>query len=698
MLIGPAFLLLVASAWGVLEVHSSTDTWIGLAAGRQIIAQTDWLNLRETFPIRDTFSFTFAGTTWYNQNWLSHVYFWLLYDRLGPNWVIYGTWIAGVATFWLAAAAVYVRTRSGFAALLFGAAVAFGCRDWFSARPATIQFLCFSALWLILSLLIDQRSLRRPAPDAAQRVSGRRWWAIALLVPLLIAWGHAHGSFIMGYGLVGLFLGCWAVAAGLQRLWPLRVHVALTAPQAGAVAGAALLALFLTVWWGPFGWENFTHQFKVAESEAFRQVGEWKKPDGATDSTSLPDRIAESLKILLTGTPPDLNRVFPPVSRFWAILRILLAAILLIVGLRLIFGRRRSQTDRAAGPSPPWRPHGLLFDVAGVAIGFGLTFFARRFVPLLWILAGPALALWLARVAEGIGPRVQRTAGLIARTGAAVAAIFLLKATIDQARRDLVTPFADDPNWILLDRVTHRNLTMVAGTTFIARNELPANLVTEWTQAGVVMFFAPTARVFMDGRAQQTYSEAHYREHSRVMNHHPADGPEILGLLRSKGADAALLRFRRDMLLMTLTSSPEWMTVMASRDHALLLRVESPPLLELRKREDAGVAWWPDEPLSAVGRGELLLRTEPPDPDRALATWQAGLDRDPMLGTLLYEKVLSVFAARQKWGDAREFLTAQADKLRVDPSLSDAQRMVLREALARAEQVIAARAGNPPAP
>ncbi len=79
---GVGVLFVVACAFGVLEVHYSNDTWIALSAGRQILTEPQ-------FPTKDTFSYTFYGQTWFNQNWLSHVYFWLLYDQLGPTAVFW---------------------------------------------------------------------------------------------------------------------------------------------------------------------------------------------------------------------------------------------------------------------------------------------------------------------------------------------------------------------------------------------------------------------------------------------------------------------------------------------------------------------------------------------------------------------------------------------------------------------------------
>src|SRR5262245_59721408 len=174
LLAGPVLLFLVACAYGMLETHMSTDTWIGLAAGRQI------LELGRV-PTTDTFSFTFTGQPWYNQNWGTHAVQYWLYSRFGPDSVIYGSWALIFTTIGLVAFATFCRTPSVIAALLAAAVVALGCRDYVSPRPATTGFFCMAALWALLCALEGQ----------GQR---RRGWPIGLLLPLLLLWGCVHGS------------------------------------------------------------------------------------------------------------------------------------------------------------------------------------------------------------------------------------------------------------------------------------------------------------------------------------------------------------------------------------------------------------------------------------------------------------------------------------------------------------------------
>jgi hypothetical protein len=334
-------LFCVACAYGVLEVHYSNDTWIGLAAGRQIVTEP-W------FPTTDTFNYALPGVKWVNQNWLSHVFFWELCDKLGRDAVVFGTWAVGAGIFVLVMLAIRLRCGSWLAALLAGSMVAIACRDWLSIRPATIQFFFLAAAWLCLSALISQGERRR-------------WWAVGFLLPIYGLWTHAHGSFLLGFGLLGLFLVCAAVARVFRR----RMTISVWQAVALAVIGAVTAVMGAVA--SPYGLENWTHPFVVVESEVFRQVGEWIPPFREADR-------------------------FPPVYRFWVAFAIAAASPLAALVLRLVDPEpaHLQTTDRKRAPAASsFGLHMLLFDVAAVLIGLRMAFFARRFGPVFYILAAP---------------------------------------------------------------------------------------------------------------------------------------------------------------------------------------------------------------------------------------------------------------------------------------------------------------------
>ena len=97
--------MVAGAAMGALGVHATTDIWIGLASGRYILEQGE-------VPTSDPFSYTFAGEPFFNQNWLSHVAFFWVYDRIAPAAVVLLTWLSNAAIYGLVLYAVRVRCRS----------------------------------------------------------------------------------------------------------------------------------------------------------------------------------------------------------------------------------------------------------------------------------------------------------------------------------------------------------------------------------------------------------------------------------------------------------------------------------------------------------------------------------------------------------------------------------------------------------
>ena len=104
---------------------------------------------------------------------------------------------------------------------------------------------------------------RRPPPASA---GGPRYYYCRCYC----SGGNAHGSFIFGYGLLGMFVGCWVVTQFVKRF-----AMPASWAQIIAICCVTFLALILTLVFGPYGFSNFTHPFLVGQSDIFRQVAEW---------------------------------------------------------------------------------------------------------------------------------------------------------------------------------------------------------------------------------------------------------------------------------------------------------------------------------------------------------------------------------------------------------------------------------------
>jgi hypothetical protein len=640
-------LFVAACAWGVLEVHYSTDTWIGLAAGRQIVTEP-------TFPKADTFSYTSYGQTWFNQNWLSHVFFWLLYDKLGPDATVIGTWLVSASMFTLVLLATWLRCRSWLASLLAAAVVAIASRDWLSIRPATIQFFLLAAAWLAFSALIGQ----------GQR---RRWWPLLLLLATYAVWPHAHGSFILGFGLLGLFLGCAAAArlAGLK--W--RIARIITDGQALTIAAIGLLTAGLGAVLSPYGVENFTHPFKVVESQVFRTVGEW--------------------------FPPYISGRFPGVLRFWIAVAIAGATPIVILLLRAVDVWR---TPAPASKGEPLALHTILFDLASVAIGLYMAMFARRFAPLFYILAAPALVTWTLRLARPLSWRMQDYARETLLAGAWLGAATSLAYTARLAYQELFIDVIPDGHYNLLDRVTHNDHTPMAAIDFLRRNGLTPDVMTEWKVAAAVMFYVPGARVFIDGRAQQVYSEQQYATYMGLLSVSASEGPLATQVLDRYGTNLLLLPKweATSRLMRAIENEPEWKVVMEEPVAAIWVRDGSKLCNDILERTRAGTLWWPDTPETQWRHGLLLAALRPDNLSAARALWQSAVAGHPSLGLRAYSPIVHAFLEDGQPDAATAYLQQERAKLEsMRKALRDDLYAQLSEEIRQCEALVAGQPRGP---
>lgn len=610
--LGTVIFFLIACAFGVLEIHLSTDTWISLRAGKDILAA-------ESFPKTDTWSYTAAGRPWLNQNWLSHVYFWLLYDKVAPDAVIIGTWALGVAFFVFVLFAVWLRTGSWLAATIAAALVAIASRDWLSARPATVQFFCVALTWLCLSAWLGQKT--RP-----------RWWPFVPLTIVFLVWPHAHGSFLFGFGLLGMFVVCANFPALLGR--PRCITGRQTLAILGLIAAASVFGVVLS----PYGLENITHPLVVAESKVFRTVGEW--------------------------IPPFQYATYPPVRRFWAALGVAGAGLLGVLVLRLRASATAAATLTPAHRLPPTALGVLLFDIASVGVGLTMALFARRFAPLLYILATPALVAAILRWAAPLPQRTRNRARRILTLATWPAAILAGYFATYWAYDDLVVGPPRDRPYGLLERVTKLPYSPLDEIDFLARNNLAPRVFADWVLGGPLVFFAPETRVFIDGRSQQVFNEKLYLNYYNVTTAPEGTEPRILALLEASGTEAVLLSHgsRSTTLLNAVAASPDWYPVMASVRGQLFGQRDSAFVAELVRRDRAGDLWWPDTPEAEWAHG-LLAVMPPPEIARALRLWQSAVDRKVTLGMLCYFQIAKAYANLGQREAAQAYFAAQHQRV-----------------------------------
>jgi hypothetical protein len=640
--IGPVAFFMAACAWSVLDAQYASDTWIGLAAGRHIMEQLDWGRFYETFPRRDTFSYTFYEQVWFNQNWLANLGQYWIYERLGPSAVVYGTWMIVACIHVFVLLAVYWRTESWLAAWLATPLVGIGGRDFLEPRAATVGLLCTAALWALICAIEGQRDRRR-------------WWPIALLLPLLLFWSNAHGGFVFGYGLLALYCGHW-VAVRLCRMRG--AGIAASEGQILSIAVVLIAAIMIAVMIGPYGIESFVHPGKLASSRIFRTVSEWHPAYS------------------------EIGDVFPPMWRFWGILGLTGSSVLLLCLAKRIATRPdvRGAPDRAAAP---WS----LFDVAIVLICMCMTLGARRFAPLLYVVSAPVLAVWVMHLVAPLVPHLRGRGIPVLKLAAALAAVVTGWLTWTTAHRELLEAFKDEPVTGLLER-TRGNRTTHEAIRFVAMNQLRVNLFADYGEGGSIMFYAPLARVFIDPRADQLYTEQHFRRYLALMNRR-TDPEQLRWNLDGTDTNAVLVQrvAARRTLWSTLLLSPDWVLVLLNSDYYLFLRRDSPALERLGELIRESKEWRPAKagtitPDAQASRAIVLLNTSPPDLAQALDLLKGAVDRQRLLGISFYPTIIRLLIETAGLAAAREYISLQVTRVTSDAAVNPGTRSALLASLA----------------
>jgi hypothetical protein len=183
------------------------DFWWHMAVGREIV-QTGQI------PAVDTFSYTMQGQPYlsYNMFWLMDVLFHLVYGLGGPAFIVFAHSILITSAY---AILLYLckqisgSWRVAAFSMLFAAAL--GLNDW-NVRPQAVTFV-LGALYLLAIHKLQE--------------GGRKTWLLVFPAGILI-WANSHGTFFIGFVLVGMWLGeelwqGWRSVSGNQRWQGIRL-------------------------------------------------------------------------------------------------------------------------------------------------------------------------------------------------------------------------------------------------------------------------------------------------------------------------------------------------------------------------------------------------------------------------------------------------------------------------------------------
>lgn len=228
---------------------SDPDFWFHLKTGEYIF-QTGKI------PTTEFFSFTNYGKPWIAHGWLSGLFFYIVYSRLGAYCLTFIFAILTVIAFWL----VFKRARNchpliaGLATLLGVASVL----PTIGVRPRVFTLLLAS---LFLSVLTDY----------ARKGHGRAIW---FLVPLMALWVNLHGGFLIGLAIIvatiiGIPLDAWATGQPIREFLP-RLRL----------LGVVLLGCLLAGLINPYTVGIYVQAIRVMSSPVFTDVViDWVSPN-----------------------------------------------------------------------------------------------------------------------------------------------------------------------------------------------------------------------------------------------------------------------------------------------------------------------------------------------------------------------------------------------------------------------------------
>lgn len=208
------------------------------------------------FPTTDVYSWTAAGTPWIAYEWLGEIPL-AVVQRLGgvrglAFFLIAFSSVIMLAVYWLASMRAG-NSKAGFVSALFLAALAFGN---FSLRPQMFGFL-----FLVLTLLVMEKFRRGVS------------WPLWTLPAIFLLWVNTHGSFIIGIGVIVLYLlaGLFSFESGSVKA------IAWTRSQRIKLETALLLCVAVLPI-TPYGTQLAVYPFDMAFSQPINvaNISEWK--------------------------------------------------------------------------------------------------------------------------------------------------------------------------------------------------------------------------------------------------------------------------------------------------------------------------------------------------------------------------------------------------------------------------------------
>ncbi|MFW6132931.1 MAG: hypothetical protein ACOC8F_03480 [Planctomycetota bacterium] len=563
------------------------DLYVAYAGGRDVV--------EGKLGGPDDWAFNTDGRTWYNQNWGTHLLYYLTYTRAGETGILVLKMALLAATAGFIVLAGRRRGAETPPALLVAAGVLLASHSYIDLRPNLVTLVLTPLmLWLLYR-----------SGDRQHRV----WWAL----PVAAAWANMHGGFVFGLGLMGLWALCLLIEAVVRTAAAPRAAEAagLTPRRWWAPVAAAGAAVVLSGTLTPFGLDNLTHPFVVGGSETWRSVDEWQ-PVWRTD--------------VGFGTVKELL--------------IFLGIFAAVVAVNVV--RRHAGAHRPArrGHKRKIRPIApAAFDVLLATVVAAMAVTSRRFIPLAMIAMAPMLARQLTRFQQRLDAR-----WLTVPLAAALLAPAAVLAREHLRYYDPDNPLYPASTRSIYARMMHEHRYAPGAAEFLRRNDIAGRTFHEWRWEGFLHWQCPGLELYVGGRAQQVHGERDDRIRRAIL----AGGPGAAKLLERLGVEVVVVppgpphvplltdnapagtHSRLLKVLLRDINSP-WVVVYFSPRGIVVVNTGTPRGADWARRAAGGELWYPDERTAAWSRAMSASSARLSDtPEQALAACRRGAQAGPV--------------------------------------------------------------------
>ncbi|AFM27691.1 hypothetical protein [Desulfomonile tiedjei] len=563
------------------NIGLNSDLFLGFAAGKRILS--------EGMAVPCHWSFTNSAGLWVDQNWLSHLLYYIVYSHFEES----GPVLIKALLLFFCSAFLYYRCRR------LGAGIDVALFSLFAGLFAASPFLTIRAenfgifyLLILVSLLSDT------------------FWSDRIRlygVPVVIGiWSNFHGSFMLGLALVIAKACLVSLRAGLGILPSscLRSRESLVA-QWWFVAFASIA---MSAFFNPYGITNLVMPFT--------QVGTGIVTSNSSDWLSLLNFTDAGVRIVGTGSQ------FPYLS-----LLMLVVFAMLVVWTGFRKEQRDSQTGETAHTESrvfdesrihavnrefsihkelATIPCDLIMEAMVLLVLLVLSLKHRRFILFAAMAFVPAVSVLVTLSIQSLAITAKErfgdlTASRIFRTGSITAVALALISSCWLFVVTVVLPYSPHnplrpPRSLLRDFMSYDTFSSRL-VSFIEKNRLEGRTLAGWEISSYLLFYTPKLQLFMDTRDQSFFPPQIIKDYFIIMGVAQESREEPEGLLDKYGVSYIVLTtYPYDFNLgMSLLKTGRWGCIF-SDDYSLVL-VRRTDILYRRALDssDYDGIWYPDE-------------------------------------------------------------------------------------------------------